>query len=214
MRGIMNSEKKKFVKDLESEKKRLAEKLENEKKKFSEEYKKAVMRYQQDNLVLDDAFVNKFFNEGYNKLYALRQKIEEYNQGVSRYTADLSDRRGADSLGEGILCLKAYIAGSNSSTMILYISDAIALLTKSKEQYGDMEKFDGMLRVAIGNMTNYINDLNSVMVATKSSLYASTYLDLKDKIREAKEILEKLRVEIKEKYELARNKRKETKQPF
>ena len=209
MNRAIDNEKTKYAEEMEKEKTKFAKTLESEKKRFTEAYRKAVAEYEQKDLVLDDAFVNKYFTDDYNALNAIRQKIDDYDQDISAYTVDISDQKDGDGLSEGILCLKAYVSGTNSSTLILYISDAIALLTKSKEQYDDMEKFDGMLRVAMANLSKYSNDLDSLVLSAKCTSHQLTYSHVSDSIKEAKGIMERLKKEMNEKYESVKNKRKE-----
>lgn len=152
---------------------------------------------QEKHAVLDINFINSYSNNEYKQLLNLRNKILVC--GNDLYSLKESFRSYGN-YSEAMSCFIGLDCANTGRWIVAYSADVIRLFIESNNPHLYLEYTETMLSVATRELNACIESLN---IATATSFNSSAQLDcsnLKDSIREAIEIIAKLKIELGQKY--------------
>jgi len=173
-------------------------------------YEKALLKAQRENTILDNMFQIDYSDKEYKRLHEIVKKIVSYDSQLYDYKFKMTIEQGY--VPEVLLCNQLINDSNICRWIILYVSDIVSLFTKSTDQYNGFPYLKSMLGTSINELNLCIDDLDKITPNLNSIETYTVGLNLKDRIIEARDIIEKLRPVLEEKYKLADEKKGKTQQ--
>jgi phage pi2 protein 07 len=176
------------------------EELKNE---IKETMKKTVNHFEEE-IILDDKFVNKIQNNYWQKIDKIRSGLGFYNGDLLKDINGLIKNPNSNLFSELPNLNGASYQCIMSIWAITYAYDLTSIFAFSNNQYSIYPQLKLRLEYSLKIFNESIKNLSKITAQSKNTALQSKFLNIINKIREAKEIMEELKTEIDVRYETAR----------
>ncbi len=173
------------------------------KDEVNEAIKKSV-KYFEEEIILDDKFMNKVQNGYRQKLDKIRSELEFYSSDLLNNVNGLIINQNSHLFSE-----LANLNGANYQCIMsiwaaTYAYDLTSLFALSNSQYSIYPQLKPRLEYSLKTLNESAENLSKIAAQSKNTAFQKTFLSIGNKIREAKEIIEKIKTEIDARYEAAK----------
>ncbi|MDD5130801.1 MAG: hypothetical protein PHS66_07150 [Candidatus Omnitrophica bacterium] len=165
------------------------------------------VKYSREEIVLDDKFVNKIQNHYRQKIDKIRSELGFYSGDLLNYVSGLIKNPNSYLFSELSSLDGASYQCITGIWAMTYAYDLTSLFVLSSSQYSIYPQLKVRLEYSLKVLNESIGNLSKSLAQSKNTAFRKVLLNVVNKTKEAKDLIEKLKAEIDSRYEAAKKSR-------